>query len=141
MKFNTSKKWAFGFIGGVVSLVAITTSVYTVPTGEVVIVKRLGKIIDESTSGGPYFKVPLVDTITSMNVQTWDNTIATKAHSFDQQELSVTVSVQWSVAPESRVKSVNPQDSNSRDILIGDASRILASYGSRSDFDKIVLDR
>ena len=130
-------------IGGVAAIAAIATisaSWYTVNNGEVAVIKRLGKIINEETPGGPYFKIPFMDRADIVNIQTQDNTLVIKGHTHDTQPITLGVSVQWSVAPISREAAAHP-GREGKAIKIGDASRLVANYGSRDVFDSVVLDK
>lgn len=132
-------------IAGVVVIGLITTAMtaYTVDSGNVKIVKRMGRVIAEKAPGGPYFKIPMVDTATAMSVLTLDNGVVVAGVTSDQQTLDVTVAIQWSIAPGSTAGAQNIQAQKKGEVeqYIGDASHILVTYGSREAFDRNILDR
>jgi len=66
------KKLTSILILGVIAILLMLSSAYTVDQTEFVVVKRLGKIIDAKKSPGLYFKVPFID-----DLKIFDNRIVT----------------------------------------------------------------
>lgn len=132
---------AFGVLGFIVAL-SMILSMYTVDSGTVKVVKRMGRVIDETSAGGPYMKIPFVDTATEVSLLTLGNAVDVRGVTSDQQTLTVSVDIQWSIAPGSRkgVLDLEKQQDGIVDQFVGDASQILVTYGSRADFDRIILD-
>lgn len=130
---------------GALAIAASVTAldgVFSTESGNVSVHKRMGRVIDETAPGGPYFKIPFVDTVVDMNVRTIGNTVVVKGRTADQQELDVIVKVQWSIAPLSRKGALNlsAQEAGEVEQYIGDASSILVTYGSREEFNQTMLD-
>lgn len=116
--------------------------VFMTDAGHVSIHKRMGRVVAEKAPGGPYFKIPFVDTVDKMNVRTLGNQVIVKGRTSDQQELDVIVKVQWSIAPGSRkgAQDLVAQEEGEVQQYIGDASYIMVTYGSREAFDDTILD-
>lgn len=121
----------------------IYDGVFMTDAGHVSIHKRMGRVVAEKAPGGPYFKIPFVDTVDKMNVRTLDNGVTVKGRTADQQELDVIVAVQWSIAPNSKkgAQDLEAQQDGEVQQYVGDASYVMVTYGSREAFDKNILDR
>lgn len=132
------KRYILLIVAALFSIVVAALTAYTTDNGTVTIIKRFNAVVGQNTPGGPYFKIPLVDTTVEMSTLTVDNGVVVAGVTSDQQTLDVVVAVQWSISPTS-IKEFESED----DVLayIGDASKILTTYGSREAFDKNILDR
>ena len=78
-------------------LLAIANSYYIVNLGEVAIHLRLGRVISQDTVSGIYFKVPLIDTVSKLNVQIQKCIIETESLSKDLQSVSIGVALNYKI--------------------------------------------
>ncbi|MGL4344367.1 MAG: FtsH protease activity modulator HflK [Cellulosilyticaceae bacterium] len=64
------KKMFGGIVGAIVVLVLILSSVYRLQTGTVGVITRFGKIMRVNENAGIHFKVPLIDKVQNVDVET-----------------------------------------------------------------------
>ncbi len=121
----------------------VATSFYRVDSGTIAVHKRMGRVIAENGPGGPYFKWPLVDSVEEVSTIIEGNTVRVTGRTSDVQELGVIVSVQWGVAPKSAtaLRDVDAQKSNDVEAELGDAAKLIITYGSRAKFDENIMDK
>lgn len=87
----------------VVTLVAlflflsISSPFYILNPGEVAIHLRLGRVVAENTISGLYFKVPVIDTVSKINVQIQKCNIETESLSKDLQSVSIGVALNYKI--------------------------------------------
>ena len=70
---------------------------YILNPGEVGIHLRLGRVVSEDTVSGIYFKVPLIDSISKINVQIRKCNIETESLSKDLQSVSIGVALNYKI--------------------------------------------
>ena len=90
---------ALGLIMGLAVLI-VPLSLHVIQSGQVAVVKHLGKVKDEERMAGTYFDLWLTDKyeIYDATVQTADLTFA--AYSADAQTMDVTMTLQYQIIPE-----------------------------------------
>jgi len=84
------------FVASLIGLVIINPTVIVQP-GERVVVTRLGKVQSGSLGEGLHFKVPLIDNLTYFDTRIQKNLVEGSGFSSDNQEVKITVSVNWRV--------------------------------------------
>lgn len=104
-KFQFFKSFAGIAIGGVIVLLVLSGSIYTVDEGNVGIIKRFGEAVD-STDPGIHLKLPIIDTVTPMEVRTRKyqltmSVATTGKNEHDEVELQmpsqVVISANWNI--------------------------------------------
>lgn len=82
------------------ALLIVPLSLHVIQSGEVAVVKHLGKVKDEERTAGTYFDLWITDKyeIYDATVQTADLTFA--AYSADAQTMDVTMTLQYQIIPE-----------------------------------------
>lgn len=78
-------------------MLASSSPFYILNPGEVGIHLRLGKVVSEDTISGLYFKVPLIDTVSKINVQIQKCNIETESLSKDLQSVSIGVALNYKI--------------------------------------------
>lgn len=102
------------------SFIIIWSSWYITPEGSVDIVKRFSKA-EYVAEPGLNFKIPLIDTTTTIEVRTIKNTESMEASTSEQMPVSVTASMNWTVS-KSQVL------------------HLFKDYGSLEQFESRVID-
>lgn len=96
-------KWiGFGLIALVI-LIVLFGSVGTVSAGNVGVKTRFGNVVG-TVDPGLYFKFPIIDHVTSMDVQTQKDQADATAASNDLQSVTATVAVNYHVEPADAFK-------------------------------------
>ncbi len=90
---SNTKKITYSVIG------VIFLSVGTVPSGSMGVKTRFDKVIN-SLQPGLYFKVPFIDHVTQMDVQTQKDQVDATAASNDLQDVTASVAVNYHVEPQ-----------------------------------------
>ena len=83
-----------------IALLVIPMSLHVIQSGEVAVVKHLGKVKDEERMAGTYFDFWITDKyeVYDATVQTVDLTFS--AYSADAQTMDVTMTLQYQIIPE-----------------------------------------
>ena len=93
---------ALGLMGVVmaIALLIVPMSLHVIQSGEVAVVKHLGKVKDEERMAGTYFDFWITDKyeVYDATVQTVDLTFS--AYSADAQTMDVTMTLQYQIIPE-----------------------------------------
>jgi regulator of protease activity HflC (stomatin/prohibitin superfamily) len=90
-------------LGGLIVVYLAFSSWYQVDQGERAVVLRFGAIVGESEPG-PHLKVPMIDRVRMITVQTQNRRYQTlEAYSRDQQPANLTVSVTFQVSDPSAI--------------------------------------
>ncbi len=90
--------WIGGVVGGIIGLVILFSTFGTVSTGEVGVRTTLGKVTGVSTPG-LYFKIPFVQGIAFIDVQTQKEQVDANAASNDLQTVQAKVAVNYNIDP------------------------------------------
>lgn len=95
------KKVLFWGIGIVLLIVILSQWLpwYTVSPGEIALITRLGKLQENVYTEWLNFKVPLIDRVVRINIQTQKVEATAKAASKDLQNISATIAVNGAVLP------------------------------------------
>ena len=121
---NPTMKSVTAIIAGVVLLpllvISLLLSWYITPEGHLDVVKRFGKAVSVSEPG-LNFKIPLVDSTTTIEVRTRKNVETMGGATLEQMPVSITASMNWTA--------------NKTDIL-----RLFVDYGSLEQFESRVID-
>lgn len=82
------------------TVVIVPLSIHVIQSGQVAVVKHLGKVKDEERMAGTYFDLWITDKVEiyDATVQTTDLTFA--AYSADAQTMDVTMTLQYQIIPE-----------------------------------------
>ena len=115
-----TKRQIGAIVAGVVVLVLVFFSVYTVEEGHVGIVKRFSKAIAQ-VDPGLHVKVPFVDTIEAIEVRQRKNTEKLAAATENQLPVTAEVSINWTVDRPSAMK-------------------LFIQYGGLEQFENRILD-
>ena len=94
---STAIKIVLGVIGFII-IVLLSTSMGTVSAGNIGIKTKFGKVIGQ-VEPGFYFKIPFVEGVESMDVQTQKDQTDATAASNDLQSVTATVAVNYHVNP------------------------------------------
>jgi len=97
-------KWIGGVILGIIILILIFGSFGTVGAGERGVKTRFNKIVGE-IQPGLYFKMPFIEHITKIDVQTQKVTQDATAASSDLQDVKTTIAVNYNIQPD-KVSSI-----------------------------------
>lgn len=83
-----------------ITFVIVPFSIHTVQSGQVAVVKHLGKVYDQERTAGIHFDLWLTDTYSKYDakVQTVDLTFS--AYSADAQTMDVTMTLQYQIIPD-----------------------------------------
>lgn len=92
-------KWIGLGVAGLILIILAFTSFGTVKAGNIGVKTRFGKVTG-TVQPGLYFKAPLVDHITQMDVQTQKDQADATAASNDLQSVTATVAVNYHVEPQ-----------------------------------------
>lgn len=96
-------KWiGFGVIGFIILIIAFS-AFGTVRAGNVGIKTRFGNVVG-TVDPGLYFKIPMIEHVTSMDVQTQKDQADATAASNDLQSVTATVAVNYHVEPQDAFK-------------------------------------
>ena len=95
-KIMNSKKYLM-IITGVFAVILLFSSVTTIKSGEVGIRVRFGKVVNQQTSEGINFKVPLIEKIEKMNVRVQKVEVQTASSSKDLQEVEMSLAVNYQI--------------------------------------------
>ena len=90
-------------VTAVVLLFLILSTVYTVSEGYVGIVKRFGKAINQ-VGPGIHVKIPIVDTVTNIEVRQRKTIEELQAATEDQLPITAAVSINWTVVRSSTIE-------------------------------------
>ena len=110
-------------IGGLLaifSFIVVWTSYFVTPEGHVDIVKRFSKA-EYVAEPGLNFKIPLIDTTTTIEVRTIKNTESMEASTSEQMPVDVTASMNWTVSK-------------------AQVLHLFKDYGSLEQFESRVID-
>ena len=105
---------------GLVVLITILLSFYTVPEGHIGVIKRFGKAVDQ-VGPGMHFKVPYVDGVEQIEVRQRKNVEQLAAATANQLPIGATVSINWTVNT-------------------GSAMELFIKYGGLDQFETRILD-
>ncbi len=75
----------------------LANSYYIINPGEVGIHLRLGRVISEDIVSGIYFKIPVIDSVSKLNVQIQKCIIETESLSKDLQSVSIGVALNYKI--------------------------------------------
>lgn len=119
IKSNVTK---FGSIGvvGLIGLVILFGTVYTVEEGHIGIVKRFNEAKSQ-VNPGLHFKIPFIDSVESIEVRTRKNEEKMSSSTKEQMPVTVHVSVNWTVDKTS-------------------ALDLFRQYGGLTQFEQRILD-
>ena len=95
-KDGSIKKIVIGVALGVFTLIASCGAVYTVPEGNVGIVKRFGKAVKQ-VNPGLHFKVPIADAVLEMDVRERKYERQMEASTQNQMPIQTKASMNWTV--------------------------------------------
>jgi len=93
------KKWVWIGIGSLFALILLFGAFGTVAAGNIGVRTRFGKVIG-SVQPGFFVKVPFIDGVTSMDVQTQKDQADATAASNDLQAVTASVAVNYHVEPQ-----------------------------------------
>jgi len=137
MTGNTSKKGAFISFGAaalcVVLLLIVPGSFKTVETGQVAVVKLLGKAKDVKTAG-TYFDFWMLNTYDVYDAKVQNVDISTAAYSSDAQTMDVTMTLQYQIMSDKVINiaeqygSLAILQSRIQSIAIEKTKSVLSSY-------------
>ena len=82
---------------GLFLALSISSPFYILNPGEVAIHLRLGRVVSENTISGLYFKIPVIDTVSKINVQIQKCNIETESLSKDLQSVSIGVALNYKI--------------------------------------------
>jgi regulator of protease activity HflC (stomatin/prohibitin superfamily) len=119
-KFSITPKNIFIGIGGLLVLMLLNSTFYTVEEGNVAIIKTWGEAT-EQVGPGLHFKLPLMHRIEHIEVRTRKNEESHPASSKEQMPLTVHISMNWTVQKES-------------------AMELYSKYGGLSQFESRIID-
>lgn len=91
-------KWTVGIVGGLFLLISAWMSFGTVPAGFVGVHTRMGAVKD-TFQPGLYFKIPWIDGVERMDVQTQKEEVDAAAASNDLQQVTEKVAINFHVNP------------------------------------------
>lgn len=111
---------AIGGFAALFSIIVIWSSWFITPEGSVDIVKRFSKA-EYVVEPGLNFKIPIVDTTTTIEVRTIKNTESMEASTSEQMPVSVTASMNWTVSK-------------------AQVLHLFRDYGSLEQFESRVID-
>lgn len=94
--------WIGGIIAGVFGLIVVFSSFGTISTGEVGIRTTLGKVT-RTQQAGLYFKLPFVQGMNVINVQTQKEQVDADAASNDLQKVTASVAINYSIDPSTAI--------------------------------------
>ncbi len=104
----------------IVSLIILTSAVYTVNEGHIGIVKRFSEA-KEQVNPGLHFKVPFIDSVEEIEVRTRKNEERMASSTKEQMPVTISVSVNWTVDKTA-------------------ALELFRQYGGLSQFESRILD-
>jgi regulator of protease activity HflC (stomatin/prohibitin superfamily) len=100
MNFVLWLKKAFYWLIGIVAVIIVLSQGlpwYTVSPGEIALITRLGKLQENYATEGLNFKIPLIDKVIRINIQTQKVEATANAASKDLQNISATIAVNGNV--------------------------------------------
>lgn len=99
MDISVLKKAFFWLIGIILVLFVLSKGLpwYTVNPGEVALITRLGKLQENYYTEGLNFKIPLIDKVVRINIQTQKVEATANAASKDLQNISATIAVNGNI--------------------------------------------
>lgn len=107
-------------LAAIVVLIVLFGSFGTIPAGSIGVETRFGKVIGVEQPG-LYVKVPLMEGVTAMDVQTQKDQTDATAASNDLQEVTATVAVNYHVEPTDAVNIFNGIGADYADRVIAPA--------------------
>ena len=109
-----------GGLFAIFSFIVVWSSWYITPEGSMDVVKRFSKA-EYVAEPGLNFKIPLIDTTTTIEVRTIKNTESMEASTSEQMPISVTASMNWTVSKNQVL-------------------HLFRDYGSLDQFESRVID-
>lgn len=88
------------------SFITVPFSFHTVQSGQIAVVKHLGKITHARTAG-TYFDLWMVNSYKKYDAKVQDNTIETMAYSSDAQTMTVQMTLQYQIMPDKVIDIAN----------------------------------
>ncbi len=113
---------------------------YILNPGEVGIHLRLGRVVSEDTISGIYFKVPLIDYISKINVQIRKCNIETESLSRDLQSVSIGVALNYKI--EDAISLYREVGTNFEQIIINPlAQESIKAIVARYTAEELIQER
>lgn len=142
---GSNGKLASGVCVSIVSFLlflALPFSFHTIDSGEIAVVKEMGKIID-TREAGTHFDFWMVRTYDKYDTKVRQLDITTQSYSNDKQTMDVTMTVQYQVKPDA-VKEIaktygglTALEGKIQSIAVERTKAVLSSYTA----DKIIMER
>jgi len=95
-KIMNEKKYLM-IITGIIAVILLFSSVTTIKSGEVGIRVRFGKVVNQKTTEGINFKLPIIEKIEKMNVRVQKVEVKTASSSKDLQEVEMSLAVNYQI--------------------------------------------
>lgn len=132
---------AFFTIFGLAILFLIgANSYYILNLGEVGIHLRLGRVISEDTVSGIYFKFPIIDTISKLNVRIQKCIIETDSLSKDLQSVSIGVALNYKI--EDAISLYREVGANFEEIIVNPlAQESIKAIVARYTAEELIQER
>lgn len=113
---------------------------YILNPGEVGIHLRLGRVVSEDTVSGIYFKAPLIDSISKINVQIQKCIIETESLSKDLQSVSIGVALNYKI--EDAISLYREVGTNFEQIIINPlAQESIKAIVARYTAEELIQER
>ena len=128
-------------IGGIIALVFLFGSWTKVNPGEKAIVLRLGKI-NRTIDQGVHGKIPLLEQVEKINIQTQKEEANADAASSDLQTVNTTVAVNWNIDPQKIVELYSTVGKNFKTTIIDPSiQEVVKSVTARYTAEQLITKR